>query len=396
MRYSIDEIQIFLQEERLDGWLLYNFRNINPFAQKILSLPKDVLFTRRYFYFIPSRGVPRKLVHQIEAYNFNSLPGDTVVYSSWQSLEQGLQSLLSNVKTVAMEYSPNGILPTVSVIDAGTFELVKKMNIEIRSSAQLLQYFEARLTEKQFYLHSIAARHLREIVDETFRFIRTSVLNNTEITEYNVQQIILSEFRKRNLVTSSSPNCSVNANSANPHYEPTQDYSSSIKAGDFVLIDLWAKCNELDAVYADITWTAYVGEVTPEEYRKTFDVVRESRNTALEFVRKKLQDTGDVRGYEVDNVARSVIQSYGLGEYFIHRTGHSLGEEVHGNGANLDNLETRDERKLIQQSAFTIEPGVYFPGKFGVRSEINVYITNAYDCIVSGMPIQEAIIPILH
>lgn len=396
MKYTISEIQEVLRDEKVDGWLLYNFRNINPIAKSILSLPPEIMVTRRYFYLIPSYGQPRKLIHKIEANNFDSLPGETLLYASWFSLEDGLRTLLSDIHSVAMEYSPYCSIPTVSVVDAGTFELVKKFNVDIHSSATLVQYFEARWSNEQFRLHQEAAEHLRKIIDEVFRYIRSSISNSTEITEYDIQQFILSEFKKRNLITASPPNCSVNENSANPHYEPMNEGSKRIQAGDFVLVDIWAKSSKPKSVYADITWVGYVGDSVPEKYHNVFEVVKKGRDSALNFVRNQLRAGIDVRGYEVDTIARTIIRSAGYGEYFIHRTGHSLGEDVHGNGANLDNLETHDERKIIPRTAFTIEPGIYLPGDFGVRSEINVYVTDEKECIVTGLPIQESIIPILR
>ena len=391
----IHEIQQALQAERLDGWLLYNFRDSNIFATRLLALPKHIMFTRRYFYYIPAHGEPRKLVHRIEEWNLDPLPGNKSIYLSWRSLEDGLRELLRGEKKIAMEYSPRCAIPYVSTVDAGTLELVRSTGIEIASSANLIQYFEARWDEEQRKDNSESASHLLQIVDETFGFIRKNIKSNNVMTEYDVQQFMLSEFKKRGLVTSSDPNCSVNANSANPHYEPTREIHSPLHKGDYVLLDLWAKKDKPRSVYADITWMGFLGETVPDEFEKIFQIVKGSRNAALDFVCTSIKAGKTVHGYEVDDAARNYITQHGYGEYFVHRTGHSIGEEVHGNGANMDNLETRDERTLIPQTSFSLEPGIYLRDKYGIRSEIDVYISKDREVIVTGLPMQEMVVPIL-
>jgi len=391
----IREIQNALQNEGIDGWLLYNFRDSNIFATRLLSLPKHIMFTRRYFYYIPSHGEPRKLVHRIEEWNLDALPGDKNIYLSWRSLEEGLRELLSGAKQVAMEYSPRCAIPYVSTVDGGILELVRSTGIEIVSSANLIQYFEARWDDEQFLDNKESAAHLYQIVDETFGFIRKKILSKSSLTEYDVQQFMSSEFKKRGLVTSSDPNCSVNANSANPHYEPTKDINSPLQKGDVVLLDIWAKKDKPRSVYADITWMGFLGETVPDEYETLFQIVKGGRDAALTFVRSSMAAGKAIRGYEVDDAARNFISQRGYGEYFVHRTGHSIGEEVHGNGANMDNLETRDERTLIPQTSFSIEPGIYLRDKYGVRSEIDVYISKDREVIVTGLPMQESVVAIL-
>jgi Xaa-Pro dipeptidase len=392
----IREIQNALQAERIDGWLLYNFRDSNIFATRLLALPKHIMFTRRYFYFIPAQGQPRKLVHRIEEWNLDALPGEKNIYLSWHSLEEGLSLLLTGAKQVAMEYSPRCAIPYVTTVDGGTVELVRGTGVEVVSSANLIQYFEARWDEEQLNDNLESAVHLRQIVDETFGFIRRNIKLNTSITEYDVQRFMLSEFKKRGLVTSSDPNCSVNANSANPHYEPTKEIHSPLQKEDYVLLDLWAKKDKPRSVYADITWMGFLGETVPEEFKKIFQIVKGGRDAALDFVRSSLRAGKSIHGYEVDDAARNYIARQGYGEYFVHRTGHSIGEEVHGNGANMDNLETRDERAIIPQTSFSIEPGIYLRDKYGIRSEIDVYISKEKEVIVTGLPMQENVIPILQ
>ncbi len=392
----IYDIQKVLQAEQIDGWLLYNFRESNIFATRLLSLPKHIMFTRRYFYYIPAKGEPRKLVHRIEEWNLDALPGDKKVYLSWCSLEEGLKELLSDAKQVAMEYSPRCAIPYISTVDAGTVELVRGTGVEIVSSANLIQYFEARWDDEQLKDNIESAVHLRQIVDETFNFISKNMKSNIAITEYDVQQFMLSEFKKRGLETSSDPNCSVNANSANPHYEPTKEINSPLHKGDYVLLDLWAKKDKPRSVYADITWMGFLGEKVPDEFEKIFQIVRGARDAALDFIRLSIKTGKIIHGYEVDDAARNFITQHSYGEYFVHRTGHSIGEEVHGNGANMDNLETRDERAIIPQTSFSIEPGIYLRDKFGIRSEIDVYISKDREVIVTGLPMQENVVPVLR
>ncbi|MEX0736334.1 MAG: M24 family metallopeptidase [Bacteroidota bacterium] len=395
VRKLIDRIQETLRQEKIEGWLFYNFRGSNVFATRILDLPSHLTQTRRYYYLIPAKGIPRKLVHNIEQYNLDHLPGERKVYLSWQSLEEGLAWLLDGMSSVAMEYSPRNAIPYVSNVDAGTVELIRGTGVNIVSSANLVQYFEARWDNEQTKDNEKTATHLRQIVDLTFGFIKQRINAGTDTTEYDVQQFMLSEFRKRGIATQSDPNCSVNANSANPHYEPTKEIHSPVRKGDFVLIDLWAKTDKPRSVYADITWTGYVGETVPAEYTEVFEVVKGGRDAALTMVRSAFADRKEICGYQVDDAARRFISEKGYGEYFIHRTGHSIGEEIHGNGANMDNLETRDERKLIPATSFSIEPGIYLPGKFGIRSEIDVVISTSGEVIVTGSPMQEKVVPIL-
>jgi Xaa-Pro dipeptidase len=392
----IREIQEVLHAERIDGWLLYNFRDSNIFATRLLALPKHIMFTRRYFYYIPAKGEPRKLVHRIEEWNLDALPGDKSIYLSWRSLEDGLKELLSGAKKVAMEYSPRCAIPYVSTVDGGIIELVRAVGVEIASSANLIQHFEARWDDEQLKDNIESAKHLREIVDETFGFIQKNIRYDRTITEYDVQQFMLSEFKKRGLVTFSDPNCSVNANSANPHYEPTKEIHSTLHKGDYVLLDLWAKKDKPRSVYADITWMGFLGETVPDEFERIFQIVKGGRDAALNFVRSSIKAGKIIHGYEVDDAARNYIAQHGYGEYFVHRTGHSIGEEVHGNGANMDNLETRDERTIIPRTSFSIEPGIYLRDKFGVRSEIDVYISKDREVIVTGLPMQEKVVPILQ
>jgi Xaa-Pro dipeptidase len=391
----ISGIQEILRKEKIDGWLLYNFRGSNVFASRILALPSHIMCTRRYFYYIPKKGTPRKLVHRIEEWNLDSLPGDKTVYLSWKSLGDGLRKVLKGAKTVAMEYSPKCAIPYVSTVDAGAVELAKSAGVKVVTSANLVQYFEARWTEEQLNENLEAAHQLGQTAQEAFRFIRQRISSNAPVTEYDVQQFMLAEFKKRGIKTEDAPNCSVNANAANPHYEPTKEINSPLKKGDLVLLDLWAKKDKPRSVYADITWMGFIGSTVPDEYEKIFQIVRGGRDAALNFVRESFAKGKEICGYQVDDAARKYIAAKGYGDDFIHRTGHSIGEEIHGNGANMDNLETHDERRIIPQTSFSIEPGIYLRDKFGVRSEIDVYISKDNEVIVTGEPMQEKMVAIL-
>ena len=392
---TLQMIQEALREEHIDGWLFYNFRGSNLFATRILNLPPHIMQTRRYFYFIPAQGSAQKLVHNIEQWNLDSLPGGKTLYVSWQSLREGVKKIVGGAKTIAMEYSPMNNIPYVSNVDAGTIELVRSQGLEIVSSANLVSRFEATWDDEQTEDNMVTAKHLRQIVDLTFGFIKQRIVSNTPLTEYDVQQFMLSEFRKRGIKTESDPNCSVNANSANPHYEPTKEIHSPLKKGDFVLLDLWAKTDKPRSVYGDITWTGFIGETVPEEYTKIFEIVKGGRDAALRFVQDAFRAGREICGYQIDDAARNFFKERGYDQYFVHRTGHSIGEEIHGNGANIDNLETRDERRIIPRTSFSIEPGIYLPGKFGVRTEIDVYISKNKEVIVPGQPIQEKVVAIL-
>jgi Xaa-Pro dipeptidase len=391
----ISDIQEILKKAKIDGWLLYNFRGSNVFTTRILALPPHIMCTRRYFYFIPKKGSPRKLVHRIEEWNLDSVPGDKTVYLSWSSLNEGLKKILKGAKTVAMEYSPRCAIPYVSTVDGGTVELVKKAGAKVVTSANLVQFFEARWTDEQLRDNLEAAHELGKTAQEAFRFIRQRITSNAPITEYDVQQFMLSEFKRRGIKTQDAPNCSVNANAANPHYEPTKEINSPLKKGDLVLLDLWAMKDKPHAVYADITWMGYIGPTVPDEYEKIFQIVKGGRDAALHFVRDSFAKGKQICGFQVDDAARKYITAKGYGKDFIHRTGHSIGEEIHGNGANMDNLETHDERRIIPQTSFSIEPGIYLRDKFGVRSEIDVYISKDGEVIVTGEPMQEKMVAIL-
>ena len=377
----------------LDGWLFYDFRHLDPLAYRVLLLNSTLHVTRRWYYWIPAQGAPIKLQHRIEPHVLECLPGDTRSYVSWREQQQALGSILRPAKRIAMQYSPMNAIPYVSRVDAGTIDLVRSLGVEVVTSADLVQQFEAVWDDGQLASHRVAAAGLRAIVDEAFAWVGTSLRERRSITEYGLQQYILSRMHARELVTSSPPIAAVNSHSADPHYGPSIEGSAPIRQGDLVLIDLWAKQHVTGAVYADITWTGFVGSSVPARHQEVFQIVRQARDTAVAFVQDQAQAGVFPFGWEVDDVCRQVIHDAGYGKYFVHRTGHSIGEEVHGNGANIDNLETQDARRLLPGTCFSIEPGIYLPDEFGIRSELDVYLSS-HDAVVHGLPVQTEIIPI--
>jgi Xaa-Pro aminopeptidase len=388
---QLEAIKAALREANLDGWLFYDHHRRDPIAYRVLNI-NPVMCTRRWYYVIPKEGEPKKLVHRIESHNLADLPGAQERYSSWREQREGLSWLLHGKKTVAMQYSALNNIPYVGLVDAGTVELVKSCGVEVVSSADLVQQFEACWSEEQWQSHLAAGQVVHQAVRTAFAAIRDAVSAGKEISEYDVQQEMVRLFEANGLISDEPPCVAVNANTANPHYSPSRELSLPIHAGDFVLLDVWGKENKPGAVYFDITWTGYVGEKVPEQYTKVFEVVREARDTAIILVQKSLQAGRILYGYEVDDAAREVITRNGYGAFFVHRTGHSIGEDVHGNGANMDNFETHDERRIIARTGFSIEPGIYMH-EFGIRSEVNVF-TGARSACVTG-EIQKEIVPIL-
>jgi Xaa-Pro dipeptidase len=331
-----------------------------------------MMVTRRWFYLIPAQGEPVKLVHKIESGHLDSLPGSKRQYSGWQELFDNVKALVSNHRDIAMQYSPNNLVFTVSLVDAGTVELIRGLGKNVVSSCDLVAQFEATLTAEQIKTHFAARDKVDAITADAFKEIGRRIRNGGT-TEHAIQQWIMEAFRRENLTTDDPPVVGVNANSGNPHYEPRADKSSPIREGDFVLLDIWAKLNTPGAVYYDITWTGFVGKAPSDRQREIFDIVRQGRDAGVTTVVDAIAAGNPIAGWQVDRATRGKIQSAGYGQYFIHRTGHSIGTEVHANGANMDDLEIHDERRILPNSLFSIEPGIYLP-EFGVRSEVNVLV----------------------
>ena len=389
---DINAIQKALRDAKLDGWLFYDFRHRDPIAHRILGLLMESMATRRWFYLIPAKGEPRKLVHRIEAAMLDSLPGSKLIYAGQDELRKNLPRLLARTKKVAMQYSPKNAIPYVSMVDAGTVELVRSHGRKVVSSADLVQVFEACWTPAQYQSHVEAGRVIDRVREGAFLKAAQHVRSGTALSEYDLQQWVLEQFQRNGIVTDEPPIVAVGPHAGDPHYEPKADGSSPIREGDLLLLDMWGKRNAPGSVYYDITWMGYLGASVPGKFAKVFRVVREARDSAISFVRENIAAGRSIEGWQVDRAAREVVRKAGYAKHFVHRTGHSIGEDVHGNGANMDGLETQDVRRIIPSTCFSIEPGIYLP-EFGVRSEVNVYV-DSREARVTGA-IQTEIAPLL-
>ena len=379
VRMDIAKIQEALRREQLDGWLFFDHHQRDLLAYRVLGVDPKKHVTRRWYYMIPAEGEPLGVVHNIEAATLDVLPGEKLRYSRWQEQHAHIARLLRGMKRVAMQYSPRCAVPYVSMVDGGTVELVRECGVEVVSSAELIQIFEATLTEEQFATHLEAGRRIDRIREGAFRLIAEKL--SSGIDEVTVRDWILEQFRKGGMVTDNSPIVGVNAHAGDPHYEPRAETNFPLRPGDVVLLDMWAKLDQPGAVYYDITWTGFCGAPT-DRVRNVYETVRGARDAAIEKVEQSIAAGHDLRGFEVDDAARAYMQSKGFADYFVHRTGHSIGEEVHGTGANMDNLETHDDRRILPGSLFSIEPGIYLP-EFGIRSEVNMFV-RAGSAMVTG------------
>ena len=373
---NLEAIQSALREQKLDGWLFYDHHHRDPIAYRILGLSESMHVTRRWYYLVPAEGEPRKLVHRVEQGRLDTLPGDKGLYSSWQELEEGLQRMLAGYDRIAMQYSPRNAIMYVSMVDAGTIEVLREYRKIIVSSANLVSQFEAVLTEAQIETHYQAQRAIDEILAEGFREIgrrlRTANGGSRQtVTEYDMVIWLQEAMRRAGLEWENGPNVSVNQNSSDSHYEPTAATSRNIRDGDFLLVDIWARCTAANSCWYDITWTGVIGREPSEREHQIFQTVREARDATVDLVRQAFSQGQQIAGWQADDAAREVIRKAGLAEYFTHRTGHNIATELHGNGAHLDNLETHDERLILPHTCFSVEPGIYLP-EFGVRSELNM------------------------
>ncbi len=391
--FDLSAVQAAIAEFDSDGWLLADFRGSNVLARRIVDLEGQVPTSRRWFYFVPRRGEPGKLVHRIESGVLDHLPGSKRIYLRWQELEAGLAEMLRGFRRVAMEYSPRNANPYVSKLDAGTVELIRSFGVEPVSSGDLIQLFEAVWDDDQWQMHLEASKHTTSAFQRAFEFIVRRLDQGTGPRESEVVQLILDHFREHGLTTYHPPIVAVGPHSGDPHYETTPTTDVVMKKGDFVLIDLWAKLDQPRAVYSDYTQVAYLGHDVPDQFEKVFRVVAQARDAAIAFVREAFAAGRPVQGWQVDQAARDVIGRAGYGDYFCHRTGHSIGQETHGNGANMDNLETHETRRVLPRTCFSIEPGIYLP-EFGVRSEVNVFVAADGQVHVTGT-VQERVWPLL-
>ncbi|MBI5474343.1 MAG: aminopeptidase P family protein [Ignavibacteriae bacterium] len=371
---NLSAIQQALRDRKFDGWLLCDFHNRDHLAYRVLGLDITKMTTRRWFYYIPAKGEPRKLVHSVEPRKLDSLPGKKEVFLPWVQLHSSLKKMLGSPKKIAMQYSPKNNIPAVSLVDAGTIELVKSLGHKIVSSADLVQMFEATIDEQGYEMHKSAGVLVDRVRAEAFDQIRNAIATNSGLTEYQLQQFIMRRFEENGLVTVDPPIVGTNEHPADPHFESTPENARPFNMGDTVLIDMWAKLKKPGAIYYDITWVGYIGDAPSPKYQKLFDTVTKARDAAIAFVKDRFAKGKICYGWEVDDACRNVVKKAGYGKYFVHRTGHSIGEEVHGNGGNIDNLETKDERQLMPGCCFSIEPGIYLDGEMAVRSEINMFI----------------------
>ena len=369
---NLAAIQSALRERKLDAWLFYDHHHRDPIAYRVLGLSEKLMVTRRWFYLIPAHGDPQKLVHKIEAGHLDPLPGKKRTYAAHQELFDGLKQMVSVSRDIAMQYSANNSVFTISLVDGGTIDLVRGLGKNVVSSGDLVALFESTLTEEQIKSHYAARDAVDVITAAAFQEIGHRV-RNSGTNEFEIQKWILEAFRRENLITVDAPVVAVNANSGNPHYEPSSANAAPIRQGDFVLLDIWAKTNAPHSVFYDITWTGLVGESPSDRMQEVFRVVRDARDAAVKFVEKSVAASETIAGWQVDQAARSHIKQAGFGDYFVHRTGHSIATEIHANGANMDDLEIHDERRILSNTCFSIEPGIYLP-EFGVRSEINMIV----------------------
>ncbi|MFA6570111.1 MAG: M24 family metallopeptidase [Bacteroidota bacterium] len=393
---DLSAIQKALKSAGVDGWLFYDFHNRDAIASRILQMDANRFTSRRWFYFIPTEGEPQKLVHKIEPWKCDHLPGKKLVYLPWQQLHSLLQSMLGNAKKIAMQYSPNNAIPYVSIVDGGTIDLLRSFGFEIVSSADLVSQFESYLSMEDYKSHIEAGRIMQMVKDEAFKEIARRIKAGIKTTEFEIQQYMHDMMRKNNMTWPDGPVVAVNEHAADPHFEPTAENTYEMKEGDLVLIDLWAKLNTKGSIFYDITWMGYIGTEVPQKLEDIFQIARKGRDTAHQLVIDRFAANKPLFGWEVDNACRKVIDDAGYGDYFTHRTGHNIGEEVHGNGVHIDNLETKDERQIIPGTCFSIEPGIYIEEeKIGFRTEIDVFVTDESKVEVIGA-IQETMIPILN
>ncbi len=367
-REGVERVQAALREMGLEGWLLFHFKEQNQIATSLLGLDWT---TRRSFVLVPAEGTPRALIHAIEGSSWRHWPWETESYSSWRELEEKLGKLVEGRRRLAMEVSPRSSVPYLDLVPSGALELVREAGVEPVSSGDLVSTFHAVWTPEQLRGHREAAAVVRDVAREAFERAAEAVRRGEPTTEGALAAWIRETLTARGL--DQDPDCivAIGPRAADAHYEPGE-VGEVIREGDVLLIDLWGK-SAPDAVWADQTWMGFLGSTVPDEVRTLWEAVRDARDAALRFLRERAAAGEPVRAFEVDDVSRGVIRERGYGEYFVHRTGHSIDTELHGSGPNLDNLETRDDRLLVPGVGFSVEPGIYIPDHMGIRSEVNVF-----------------------
>lgn len=378
-----------MQKDLIDAWVIYDFRGSNPVLWQVIGGKKST--TRRSFLVIPAGATPRLLAHTVDKEQFSEINVPAEYYVSWEDMQRMIREMLRSCHKVAMEYSPNGSIPTMSWVDGGTLELIRSLGMEVISSADLFQSVAAAWSDDALKSHLEVTKIVNAIKDKTFAYIAQTIRSGASLTEYDAQEFIMREFERRHLETEDRPIVAVNANSGNPHYEPTAQMKSEIRRGDWVLIDLWARFPGEQNVFSDITWVGYMDGEVPIKYQAVFNIVREARDLVVEHLKEAWDRGANVEGWELDMIARNHIQRTGHGQHFLHRTGHNLGPgpSLHALGVNLDNLETHDTRRILVGSGFSVEPGIYLPD-FGVRLEINVYVSEKGPIVTT--PVQNEIV----
>lgn len=388
-------IQKELKKAKAGGWLFYDFHNRDAIAARILKMDTSRFASRRWFYYIPSEGEPKKLVHAIEPWRCDHLPGKKLIYLEWKLQHQLLKEMLEGSKNILMQYSPNNAIPYVSIVDGGTIDLIRSFGVEVQSSADLVSIFESHLSMDDLKSHIEAGEVLQMVKDEAFKEITRQIKAGLNPSEFEIQTFMKNLMHSNNMTFPDGPIVAVNEHAADPHFEPTAENSFKIKEGDLVLIDLWAKKNVPASIFYDITWMGYVGESVPDKFEKVFQVIRKARDAAVDLVKDAFANDKVIRGCDVDDACRDVVVKAGYGKYFIHRTGHNIGEEVHGNGVHIDNLETKDERVIIPGTCFSVEPGIYIPEeKMGFRTEVDVFVSDERKVEIFGA-IQQNILALL-
>lgn len=392
---KLEQMQEALRTEGLDGWLFYDFRQSNPVAYQVLGLSRQGMYSRRWFYFVPAQGMPTAIVSAVESHKLSELPGERLIFSTWQELHAYLSSLIKAGARVVMEYSPMNAIPYMSRVDAGTVELVRSFGAQVVSSANLAQRFLAQLSQEQMDGHREASRRLIAAKDQLFSELGADLRAGRDLNEYQLVQRFSELIKRTGLVGADAPHVAVNANASNPHYGPSAEEHSPVQRGGLILFDFWAHLPQEGAIFADYTWMAFAGseDEIPQRQRDVFAIVRQARDSAIDFVRQRVAEGEQVEGRQVDDVARGVISRAGYADYFVHRTGHNIGNVIHGDGANIDNFETQDDRVLLPFTCCSIEPGIYLP-EFGIRSEVDLLVLER-DVEVTGVPIQETIVPLL-
>jgi len=378
-------IQSALAEQKLDGWLFCDHHRRDATAYGILGLSSRQMASRRWFYWLPAKGEPVKLAHRVEPRMLDALPGRQEHYLAWTELHQKLKAMVGGAKTIAMQYSPENNIPYIGLVDAGTVELIRSFGPTVVTSADLVQRFEATFGADGLKSHAWAGERVQQIKEESFASMASALSAGSRVSEYEFKEQIVRRFAEEGLTCEGeSPIVGFNDHPADPHFEPTQANAFTLKKGDTILLDLWARRMEPVGVYYDITWCAFAGDAPPAKYVEIFRVARDARDAAVLFVSKRLDAGTPVHGYEVDDACRKVVKDAGYGDFFLHRTGHSIGTTVHGNGANIDNLETRDDRLIVPGTCFSIEPGIYLAGSMAVRTEVDVYVTTAGKAEIVG------------